>query len=59
MSYASLLGNEKHGQVEIPGGVEVLLITDDDTLLTDCRASALMQQWAMQKYIERTYHPTR
>ena len=59
MSYASLLGNEKHDQVEIPGGVEVLLLTDDDTLLTECRASALMQRWAMEKYIQRTYRLTR
>jgi hypothetical protein len=44
---------------QIPGGVEVLLVTDDDTLLTECRASALMQRWAMEKYIQRTYRLTR
>lgn len=54
MSYASLLGTEHHQQVQVPGGFETLLLTDDETLLTECRASALLQHWAIQKYIQRT-----
>lgn len=54
MSYASLLGNNREHEVVIPGGMQVTLTTDDDSLLTDCRASALLQYWAIQKYIQRT-----
>lgn len=54
MSYASLLGSHRSEVNVIPGGLEALLVTDDDSLLTECRASALVQQWAMQTYIDRT-----
>lgn len=54
LSYATLLGTERHQQVAIPGGFETLVLTDDESLLTDCRASALMQIWAMQTFIRRT-----
>lgn len=59
LMYASLLGSDMHQAVPIPGGVEVVLFTNDDSLMTDCQASALMQLWAMSKYIERTRRLTR
>lgn len=54
MSYAGLLGSQRTQENAIPGGVEALLVPDDDSLLTECRASALIQQWALQRYIDRT-----
>lgn len=59
LMYASLLGSDMHQAVPIPGGVEVVLFTNDNSLMTDCQASALMQLWAMSKYIERTRGLTR
>lgn len=59
MSYASLLGTNREHEVVIPGGMQVTLTTDDDSLLNDCRASALMQLWAMNCYTTRTRRLTR
>lgn len=59
LMYAGLLGSDMHQAVPIPGGVEVVLFTNDDSLMTDCQASALMQLWAMGRYIERTRYLSR
>ena len=54
LSYASLLSAEMEVKVPVPGGLQVTLLTDDDALMTDCKASALVQSWAMHTYLTRT-----
>lgn len=51
LGYASLLGTEQRQEVRIPDGVEAMLVTTDNALLTDCRASALMQLWATNRFV--------
>lgn len=59
MQYASLRSGQRIGEVPIPGGAEAVLVTDDDWLMTACRASAAVQAWAMSTYINRTRGLTR
>lgn len=54
LQYATLRSGELLRQVPIPGGSEMVLVADDDWLLTACRVSALAQVWAMSTYLRRT-----
>lgn len=54
LMYASLRSNDRLGEVKIPGGYEVTLVTDDEYLTLACQVSGLAQVWAMSTYIERT-----
>lgn len=59
LSYATLRSGQRLGEVPIPGGAEITLVTDDDWLLTACRVSAAAQAWAMSCYVSRTRVLTR
>lgn len=54
LQYASLRSGQRIGEVPIPGGAQAMMVTDDDWLMTACRASATVQAWAMSSYINRT-----
>ena len=54
LSYATLRSGQTIGEIPIPGGMQALIVTDDEWLLTACRISAAAQAWAMSAYIGRT-----
>ncbi|MGJ6981491.1 hypothetical protein ACSDQ9_13335 [Aestuariimicrobium soli] len=55
-SYAALLSSshEDRHAVPVEGGWEVTLVSDDNSLLTDCQVSAFMQLSAMKAYTNAT-----